>query len=356
LRDVHEDENILLWAFNEQKKSSTLVSRSLIGHWLRSPLKRKCQNVVFDPRPPPFQSSGERNFNLWRGFDVPNEAVDKIQISNTATTSETVRALGTQQIGSFQAETGSQTHSSTVGVAKGSDEKVAASVSPASAVVHDSARKTIANNELMWHSSNDSRWGSASTSAQVSTDGAAMGLPIALPSGQTHAQTIDNGQLPARTFRPALPSASPSEQTHGQGISKAQLETAIQPFLDHILWIWCQRNDKHYRYCIRWMASLLQRPWYKMGVALVLRGDPGSGKGGIVTEILGKIIDECHFSHVRNLEHICGQFNGPALATASLVYVDDTNCAGTNRWLSTCRVPGSVPAKGMSASESVEVL
>jgi ubiquitin len=57
------------------------------------------------------------------------------------------------------------------------------------------------------------------------------------------------------------------------------LKLEIKPFLDHIRNIWCKGDEDAYQYCVNWMASLTQRPWRKLGVAIVLQGDPGSGKG-----------------------------------------------------------------------------
>lgn len=138
--------------------------------------------------------------------------------------------------------------------------------------------------------------------------------------------TVSNFNL-WREFRIAQSVASAA----GAGINAAQLESAIQPFLDHVRNIWCRDDADAYAYCMNWMASLVQRPWLKLGVAIVLQGQPGSGKGIIVTEILAKIVGPHHFSHVTGLDQVCGQFNAPALATACLVFVDEAMCSGNKR-------------------------
>ena len=102
-----------------------------------------------------------------------------------------------------------------------------------------------------------------------------------------------------------------------------QLRLAVKPFLDHIRTIYCRDNESLSIYVLHWMASLIQRPWVKLCVALVLQGEEGSGKGVIVNEFLAKIIGPQHSSHVTGLEPICGAFNGTALATACLVFVDE---------------------------------
>jgi hypothetical protein len=80
------------------------------------------------------------------------------------------------------------------------------------------------------------------------------------------------------------------------------------------------------------LASIVQRPWQKLGVTIVLQGEPGSGKGIIITEFLAKIIGPYHFSHITGLEQICGKFNAPALATACLVYADEVTCGGNKHY------------------------
>ena len=49
-----------------------------------------------------------------------------------------------------------------------------------------------------------------------------------------------------------------------------------------------------------------QRPWLKLCLSIGLQGDPGSGKGGIIMEFLGKIIEQHHVSQVTRLDHLCG--------------------------------------------------
>jgi hypothetical protein len=106
----------------------------------------------------------------------------------------------------------------------------------------------------------------------------------------------------------------------------ATLAAAIKPFLGHIRTIWCRDDEALFRYVLCVLASFIQRPWMKLCMTLVLQGEEGSGKGIILTEFLAKIIGRRHYSHVTGLESICGPFNGSALATACLVYVDEARC------------------------------
>lgn len=116
-----------------------------------------------------------------------------------------------------------------------------------------------------------------------------------------------------------------SMHLHG---SASEAAAAVAPFLAHVRAVWCGDDEALYAYCMHWMASVLQRPWQKLGVALVVQGEEGSGKGIVVTSFLAPIIGRRHYSHVTGLDAICGPFNAPALATACLVFVDEVSCVG----------------------------
>lgn len=103
-------------------------------------------------------------------------------------------------------------------------------------------------------------------------------------------------------------------------------ESAL-PMMEHIRHIWCQDDPEAFDYCINWMASIVQRPWEKLSVAMVIRGEEGSGKG-IVVELLRKIIGDAHFKHVTGMTEITGQFTGPVLRDCVLCLIDECAWAG----------------------------
>lgn len=53
----------------------------------------------------------------------------------------------------------------------------------------------------------------------------------------------------------------------------------------HLLHVWCQDNDAHFHYLMSWFAHLVQRPWEKPSVALVIKGGKGSGKSIILNRV-----------------------------------------------------------------------
>jgi hypothetical protein len=83
------------------------------------------------------------------------------------------------------------------------------------------------------------------------------------------------------------------------------MAAACKPVLDHILNVWCRRDERSYRYVIGWMANVVQKRG-KNGTALVVKGRQGAGKGVIISEKLGSIIGRDHFFHAHNIEDVLG--------------------------------------------------
>lgn len=85
----------------------------------------------------------------------------------------------------------------------------------------------------------------------------------------------------------------------------------VQHVLDHIYNIWADGNETTYNYIIGWFAKMIQTPWDKNGICLVLKSIPGVGKTTIV-DLFNKIIgNKCSIS-LSNLKLILGDFNGDA--------------------------------------------
>jgi hypothetical protein len=81
------------------------------------------------------------------------------------------------------------------------------------------------------------------------------------------------------------------------------------PLIDaHFLDIWCNGRQDHYHYLLTWLAHLLQRPWEKPGVALVIKGGKGTGKSTMFEAVLKPILGSlyCKIAHRENLS---GRFN-----------------------------------------------
>ena len=66
----------------------------------------------------------------------------------------------------------------------------------------------------------------------------------------------------------------------------------LQRLINHILLHFCGGQDALADYLFNWMAFPLQRLGIKTGVAVVVKGLPGTGKGLIFNVLMGKIYRE----------------------------------------------------------------
>jgi Family of unknown function (DUF5906) len=99
-------------------------------------------------------------------------------------------------------------------------------------------------------------------------------------------------------------------------------------YLAHIRENLCRGNEQLYNYILRWMANGVQYPGRPGGVALVLRGKMGIGKGEYVRHYGG--LFGPHFIAVTKPEHITGQFNGH-MGEAIVLFADECFIASDNR-------------------------
>ncbi len=96
----------------------------------------------------------------------------------------------------------------------------------------------------------------------------------------------------------------------------------------HLLEVICQGNIAAFNYLMSWFSHIIQDPGAgerRPGVAVVLKGNPGTGKGIVVRqfqEILGP-----HFLHVYNQSYITGRFNAQ-LSNTLLAFIDEGFWAG----------------------------
>lgn len=128
------------------------------------------------------------------------------------------------------------------------------------------------------------------------------------------------------TFNPNLNVVEPSKFNLFRGLPFTKTYCAsyknedITPLLNHILNIWCKGNQAYFDYTINWMAHVLQFPWRKTQVAVVLKSIEGAGKG-VVIEHLGKLLGNYYFQP-QNTEDVLGRFTDQ-LQNKLLVFMDE---------------------------------
>lgn len=100
----------------------------------------------------------------------------------------------------------------------------------------------------------------------------------------------------------------PGAYNHWRGYAvEADSKASCKLILRHIRKILCKDDEAANRYFLGWLAHMIQRPWEKPGVAVVLRGAKGAGKDTI-GDYVGGLFPHHHVK-VANQEHMVGRFN-----------------------------------------------
>ena len=105
-------------------------------------------------------------------------------------------------------------------------------------------------------------------------------------------------------------------------------------YLDHLFHVVCRGNDEHCNYFLNFMAHNVQYPDRPGGVAVVLRGPEGAGKG-IAIQNFGSLFG-IHYRHVVQAAHLVGKFNAH-LQHCSCLYADEAFFAGDRQHESTLK-------------------
>lgn len=90
----------------------------------------------------------------------------------------------------------------------------------------------------------------------------------------------------------------------------------------------CAGRKTEFLYVMRWLARLVQQPHKTAGVALVLQGMRGIGKG-FFANLVGSLVPQ-HFSSISNSEHLTGRFNG-FLRKCVVLFADEAFYAGDKK-------------------------
>ncbi len=84
--------------------------------------------------------------------------------------------------------------------------------------------------------------------------------------------------------------------------------TVVDDYLGHLHQNVCGGDDHLFAWLMSWLAHLVQRPWEKPHVAIVLRGGKGVGKNAAI-EHIGALLGR-HFLLASNKRYLVGNFNG----------------------------------------------
>jgi hypothetical protein len=84
-------------------------------------------------------------------------------------------------------------------------------------------------------------------------------------------------------------------------------------------------DEDHFTYIIMWLAHLVQRPHESPGVALVFRGEEGTGKGTLGRALMRLM--KPHALQITHSKHLTGAFNAH-MRTVLLLFADEAFFAG----------------------------
>ncbi len=106
----------------------------------------------------------------------------------------------------------------------------------------------------------------------------------------------------------------------------AEHQWAVDAWFSHVEENICGGNKAHTRWLIGWVAHLIQRPWEKPQVAVVIKGAKGTGKNSFI-ERIRDLIGAPHAVTTHHRRYLTGQFNGH-LDGLLLLTVDEAIWAG----------------------------
>ena len=99
-------------------------------------------------------------------------------------------------------------------------------------------------------------------------------------------------------------------------------------FLEHVRNNICKGDEEISDYLFAWMADCVQNRSRRPGIAVVLRGRLGTGKGVLCSQF-GALFGP-HFIHVSQPSHLTGNFNSH-LKDKLVVYADEAFWAGDKK-------------------------
>ena len=103
----------------------------------------------------------------------------------------------------------------------------------------------------------------------------------------------------------------------------AAAEYALGPIYQHIIQVVADGNESHAQWLLDWIANIVQRPWQKSQVAIMLYGKQGCGKGIIFDWLRKHVLGPHHTFQTADPENdLFGRFS-QGLVNVSLVQVDE---------------------------------
>ena len=96
-----------------------------------------------------------------------------------------------------------------------------------------------------------------------------------------------------------------------------------------IYYVVCGGDSELFKYVLRWIAHAVQYPEDKSGVALLLVGGQGTGKGTFAAKLIGELFKD-HFLHLQTDSAITGDFNA-SLESSYILFCDEAFFSGDRK-------------------------
>lgn len=152
---------------------------------------------------------------------------------------------------------------------------------------------------------------------------------------------VDRRQYDKVTFVPGR-SLPKNIYNQWQGFGADCAKGDCSPFLSYMRDVLCEGDEELFEYLVGWCAVAVQQPWKPGEVAVVLRGNKGTGKT-FFAHHFGELFGD-HFVELTNSRHLTGNFNAH-LETAVLVFADEAFWAGDK--------PGESTLKALITSDRI---
>jgi hypothetical protein len=86
-------------------------------------------------------------------------------------------------------------------------------------------------------------------------------------------------------------------------------ERLLAPIMEHLRDVVCDGDDAHAEWLLDYFAAIVQRPWRRTGVAVLLTGTQGAGKNTFLDFFSGRVLGAGITLHLHDVRHaLCGRF------------------------------------------------
>lgn len=155
------------------------------------------------------------------------------------------------------------------------------------------------------------------------------GAPVVKPLFQVWLEHRSRRSYRSVVFTPPPAVCDPLDYNLWTGYAMEPVPGDCRKFLAFTEDIICSGDRAHYEYLLNLLAFTIQQPGTPSGVATVLRGKAGIGKGVFVRTI-GDLFGRKHYTQLDKVDQLAGHFNA-ALSGKIIVFADEAFWAGDKR-------------------------